>query len=170
MDLREMVEKRLEELRRKYGTLQVQAGFLEGGITADNPRTERTIQEIASYAAENEKGGDGTPARPFMRQAIEQRSETWGKIVGGYLERGAEPADAFTKAGEIMRDDIRRSIEGEFGEWPPNSPATVAKKIRVSMENGTVTGQMAPPPLIDTGAMHRSVGYRIFTEKEVEDE
>lgn len=169
MGLKEAVEEKLAYFRKRYGTLQVQAGLIEGGITADNPRTDRSLAEIVEYARKNEYGGDDTPERPFMRTAVATRSEAWGKTVGGYMERGADPVEAFTKAGELMRDDIRRSIEGAFTTWPPNSEATVKKKTRVSMENGLVTGTNTPPPLIDTGAMHRSIGYRIFTEKD-EDE
>ena len=163
-----VVHKRLQEIKAKYADVSVEAGLLAGGKTADNPRTDRTIEEIAEYAHRNEYG-EGVPERPFMRRAVEARSEQWGRTVGEYLARGAGLEQAFENAGALMRDDIRRSIEGEFGEWRPNSPRTVENKTRISVENGEFVGTETPSPLIDTGAMHRSIGYKI-TKGKAQDE
>lgn len=106
---------------------------------------------IASYAAINEFGAPraNIPERPAFRMAFDANGEKYSKIVKVIAEsasNGGNPRAELDTLGRIMQSDIRRSIEAL--KSPPNVPATVAKK-------------KSADPLIDTGALLRSVDYKV---------
>lgn len=157
------VQKLLDNVKAKYKEVGVEAGIIKDGVRADYAPWERpgqTIEGIATYAHYNEYG-EGVPPRPFMHNAVEARGEAWAKRVGAFLLRGASVEHAFERAGELMRDDIRKSIEGAFGGYQPNSPETIEAKTRVSVKNGQAVGKHTPQPLIWTGDMHKTIGYKL---------
>lgn len=163
------LQRLFDEVHAKYGNgVEVQAGFLEGGITDDSSPVQTDITEVATYAAQNEYGTGKIPSRPFMRTAFNVRNKFWQKNVETLLKAGLSSAEAFEKAGELMRDDIRGSIDGVFQSWTPNSPITIRNKTRKSINaDGSVRdANYAPRPLIDTGSMHKSVGYKLINSGE----
>jgi hypothetical protein len=87
------------------------------------------------------------PPRPFFRKMINDGSPRWGKELGVALEsNGYDTKAAFEEMGSSMKDALTNSIV-EFSS-PENSKSTVAKK---GFNN----------PLVDTGRMGASTGYKV---------
>jgi hypothetical protein len=100
------------------------------------------------------------PPRPFLQPAVEA-PETKAKITG-HIARGiaaalgGEAAQAdreFELAGTLGANAAKRYIDDGSG-LSPNAPMTVARKEKKH-------GGEAPGPLIDTGAMKRSITYAV---------
>lgn len=139
------VVKRLQRMQ-KVGKTQkmLRVGFLEGATYPDGT-------PVALVAAVQEFGSpvNHIPARPFMRTAIEQNQGKWAAHIAKVLPQVESADDALNLAGEVVEDDLRKSIRD--GGWAPNAPGTVAQK-------GFGT------PLIDTAHMVRSISHDLTEE------
>lgn len=117
---------------------QADSGSYEGGPT------------VAEVAAWNEFGTENAPARPFMRQTLEDYEEKIIKHGQSQFKKGVNgdrnAQTTLNAMGVYVKGCIQREIVD--GEFEPNAPSTIAKKG-------------SDKPLIDTGHMRQSVTYVI---------
>lgn len=129
----------MEKLRSK----RVFVGFQAGKVTDD-----RGV-DMAQIAMFNELGTSDIPARPFLRQTMEDHKDDikafCGEKVQGITE-GGTAEDALKQLGVYGKGLVQAKIKD--GAWKPNAPSTIKKK-------------KSDKPLIDTGKMRQSVNYVI---------
>lgn len=122
---------------------------LKVGIMSDATNIE-TNERVAAYAADNEYGTRDIPSRPFLRSTFDANERRYVDFLAASMRQGADAERALRLLGEAMVGDIKISIS--HWETPPNSPATLADKVRRG--HGT-------HPLRDTGSLLRSITYRV---------
>ena len=122
---------------------------LKVGIMSDATNGE-THEKVAPYAADNEYGTRDIPKRPFLRSTLDAHQDKYIDFLAGRMRQGADAERALRLLGEAMTGDIKIAIS--HWETPPNSPATLAAKVRRG--HGT-------HPLRDTGSLLRSITYRV---------
>lgn len=122
------------------------------GIFADSVYPDGNT--VASIALQNEYGTSTIPARPFMKQTLDNRSDNIEKAIEGLLNSatGSTSADDLLsefggKMAEAMQEEIL------YGSFAPNAPSTVARK-----------GHNLP--LVDTEQMWDSVTYKVRGKSE----
>lgn len=123
---------------------KVQIGFNEDSGSYDDGTT------VAQVAAWNEYGTETAPARPFMRQTVDDYEDKIIKHGQNQFKtelKGGKSAERVLNAmGSYVKGCIQKEIvEGEF---EPNAPSTIAKKH-------------SERPLIDSSHMRQSVTYVI---------
>lgn len=120
----------------KIGVLQGAKAYPEGTSQA----------EVAFY---NEFGTSKIPARPFLRPTADSNRKKYtvglAKVLKN-LPRDATIKQALEKVAMIAQADVRATITKL--RTPPNAPSTIAQKGSSN-------------PLIDTGAMRRSIDYEV---------
>lgn len=116
----------------------VYAGYFEGMTYPDG-------FEVARNAWVQEKGTEHIPPRPFMTRAGADWKK-WKFILEQQLDKGVEMPLALRRVGEQMQRSIVDSID--FGEWIPNSPATIKRKGSTK-------------PLVDKGTLKGSTKYEL---------
>jgi hypothetical protein len=139
----------------ELGKLKVRIGFTEGGqgfgrnhegVTAD--------PSITQIAAWNELGTESIPARPFLKQSIDNNKDQIAALGVAQIKelvRGNITAEQALKAlGALQVSLVQAEIRN--GGFAPNAPSTIAKKSR---------GTGSTTPLIDTGRLRQSVHYVI---------
>ena len=137
---------KLEELCH----LTVSVGF-QNGVT------NKSGEDIASYAYYNQYGTSTIPARPFMSDAFDKHEDEIHEFVASAASQvcaGGDVQQALNQIGAYGKGLIQSEIVD--GEFVPNAPSTIRKKGKGSR------------PLIDTGAMRQSVQYTISEEGEEE--
>ncbi len=118
----------------------VEVGFLEGATYPDGT-------SVAAVASANEYGASGPP-RPFFRTMIAQESPSWpGKMAAAYKATGGDGDKTLALMGEDIQGALIQSIN-DFSS-PPLAPSTIKRKG-------------FDKPLIDTGHMVNSTGYRVI--------
>ena len=137
---------------------QVEIGILaiDKSLMGENKKTT-----ILNYAIWNEFGTLDIPARPFMRNALDNNrssisrliKETPNKVIKGELT-GKE---ALMIIGETIRGMIILSIQDAKNWATPNSPKTL--KIKTSKGKKANT-----KPLIDAGYLITAIRYQIVNE------
>jgi len=120
---------------RDMSSATVKAGVLAGATyPADTIRDARTGREypdpragmpVASIAAALEYGVGQNHPRPFMQQTVAQRRKEWTEGVVKLVESGQSPAQAVGVIGQVMKEDIMKTIT----DWPAdNAPEWAAVK------------------------------------------
>ena len=106
--------------------------------------------QVAEYAAWNEFGTRNIPARPFMRNYVDNNTDRLIRFMANGVTQvalgNATTSGLLNALGLEMQNGIKKSING--GDFAPNAPYTVQKKG-------------SNKPLIDTGVMLNSVTYAI---------
>ena len=125
--------------------LAVKAGIPAGATTTDG-------KSIPQYAMYNEVGTSHIPPRPFMRNTVNDKQDSWRDFLSSNVDYNNIQSDKCVGVmgvlGEIMVADIKSTIQK--GDFAPDAPATVANKKR--------RGKREPNhPLIDTGQMLESI-------------
>lgn len=163
---------KLEELSKHIASAsQVRVGFLEGS-------TEQDGTSIPTVAAWQEFGTKSIPPRPFFRTMIAEHSSEWGEILGKVLEHnGFDAENALEQMGMYIGGELQQSIIDT--DEPPLSPITLMlRKMRSEDQSLIVTGKtvgeaaarvaagedvgdVSRKPLVDTGALLRSVSYQV---------
>ena len=120
--LLQTIKTNLEEL----ASLTIKVG-VQGDEAAEQYGDEKDVT-VADVAVFNEYGTGRIPARPFMRETIEQ-TNNWAaesaKVHNAVID-GIDPYVAAELLGEKAASDVQDTIyEGDF---VPNSPATIKKK------------------------------------------
>ena len=140
--------RRLERILRDLDKKEVRIGFQRGNVTDENG------VDMCDIAMWNELGTSHSPARPFMRQTVDNHEseinallkQARQSLLGGY---GGEQVlkEIGLKVKDMMQNEI---INGGF---VPNAASTIRKKG-------------SDRPLIDTGRMRQSVNYEIKAKGE----
>jgi hypothetical protein len=139
----EKLQKKLAELTAKLGkggTLRV--GFLEGATDTDGT-------SVPMKAAINEFGAPsrGIPPRPFFRNMVAAKSDTWGEAVElNLVQTDYDVGKTLARVGEGIKGQLQQSIRDT------NSPPLAAS---------TIKRKGFDKPLIDTGNMINSVDFEI---------
>lgn len=136
--------KTLGEIRMQ-GSATLVAGVLKGA-------TNEKGDSVAYYAMVNEYGTEEIPARPFMRNTVNEHSAEWKALLKQGISAGVTPEEALEKIRNVVRADIIATIKS--GNFTPNAPATVARKKRQGLEH-------SDKPLIETTALIRSINTEI---------
>lgn len=146
-----------DRLMRRLGELAKARGVVRAGILEDATNYE-TKEPIAPYAAANEFGTTGIPARPFLRNTIQREGEKWCRGLERAIANGRSVRDALTLTGMQMAADIQATIKSDMP--PPNAPATIRAKTK-KVDGGAPGETMTPGTLIDTGSMIQAVNYEV---------
>lgn len=118
----------------------VEVGFLEGATYPDGT----PVAEVAYF---NEYGTTYAPPRPFFRTMIAKEQSSWGpKLAAAYEGTNGNMKQAFAIVGEDIEGALKQSINDLTS--PALAPSTVKRKG-------------FSKPLIDTGHMVNSTGYRV---------
>lgn len=137
------------EGRRFYAEMEklcskrVFVGFQAGQVMDD-----RGV-DMAQIAMFNELGTSDIPARPFLRQTMEDHQDDIKSFCGERVQdiaEGGTAEDALKQLGVYGKGLVQAKIKD--GAWKPNAPSTIKKK-------------KSDKPLIDTGRMRQSVNYVI---------
>lgn len=128
--------------------LAVKAGIPAGATTTDG-------KSIPEYAMYNEVGTAHIPARPFMRDTVNDKQDNWKAFLESNVDYNNIQRDKCVSVmgvlGEVMVADIKQTIQkGGNPPFEPNAESTrKAKERRGKSEAGH--------PLIDTGQMLESI-------------
>lgn len=120
---------------RNMSSAVVKAGVLAGATyPADVIKDARTGAErpdpragmaVATIAAALEYGHGQNHPRPFMQQTVAERRKEWSEGVVKLVESGQSPEQAVGIIGQVMKEDIMKTIT----DWPAdNSPEWAATK------------------------------------------
>lgn len=135
--------KKLQKMLKELAEKEVRVGFQAGKAT------EEDGTDICDIAAWNELGTVHIPARPFLRQSVDDNVSKINSFLQSKkkdLMRGVTAEQVLKEIGIFQKDLIQEKItEGQF---TPNAESTVKKKG-------------SSKPLIDTGRMRQSVNYEI---------
>ncbi len=142
-----------DRLARKLQALARARGGVRAGVL-ENAANEETHEKIAPYAAANEYGAPGIPARPFMRTTMTRESRKWEQELVKTLLNNRPAEQAHQLVGMRMAEDIQATINSNMA--PPNAPATIRAKTR-KVDGGAPGETMTPGTLIDTGSMLHSI-------------
>ena len=132
--------KEIDELKK----LAARVGYQHGDAS------EEDGADIADVAMWNELGTVHAPARPFLRQSVDNNESRISSMCRTKLKgiaNGTETAQSVYQALGVMQKGL---IQQEIlsGDFVPNAPATIAKKG-------------SDRPLIDSGRMRQSVNFVI---------
>ena len=134
----------MEKLRSK----RVFIGFQAGKVIDD-----RGV-DMAQIAMFNELGTSIAPARPFLRQTVDENLDDIKAFGGEKIQDIAEGGTAegvLKQLGVYGKGLVQEQIKN--GTFKPNAPSTVRRK-------------KSDKPLIDTGKMRQSVNYVIKNKGE----
>lgn len=128
----------------KLKAQQVRVGYQQGAAASEEG------VDMADIAMWNELGTVNSPARPFLRQSVDDNAAKISAFCKAQLQRlaqGSTDAETILKQiGVMQKGLVQEKIEN--GSFKPNAPSTVKKKG-------------SDKPLIDTGRMRQSVNYVI---------
>lgn len=132
----------LEKLKH----LEVKVGYQAGEATDDDG------VDLCDIAMWNELGTSGShpiPARPFLRQSVDENEDEIRSFCAQQVRKiasGGTAEDALKKIGVKVKGIVQTTIKD--GHFEPNAPSTIRKKH-------------SSKPLIDTGRLRQSVNYHI---------
>lgn len=106
---------------------------------------------IGKVATANEYGvpEHNVPPRPFMRDTVITRKPKWLKIVSEVISENLDVVRTLSILGDIIANDVSEMITAYT--IPANKPSTIARKG-------------FNDPLVDTGLMRDSVGWKVGNE------
>lgn len=139
----------IEELKK----LQVRVGYQRGEEQNDEG------MDLVDIAAVNEVGTDTIPARPFMRQSVDNNQEAIGKVCKAALKsvvQGGTAEQALEKIGDVQVGFISETISKSKSWAEPNAESTIAQKKGNDI------------PLTDTGRLMQSPHFVIVPKGEDE--
>lgn len=148
------IEKLLKSLKTKKF---VKVGVLRGNVSRQRKEGEKRGPNNATIGLKHEFGSfsEGIPKRSFIRMPIQHRQD---KIIESVLENKEKYEEAladneeevlFQDLGFLAEEAIQESFETQgFGQWRPNSPATIELKGSDS-------------PLIDTAQLRKSITSKV---------
>ncbi len=139
---------RLEQLLRDLDKKEVRIGFQRGDASDENG------VDICDIAMWNELGTSRAPARPFMRQTVDNHEGE----VNALLEQARKSLLSGASGEQVLKEiglKVKDMMQAEIlnGGFVPNAASTVRKKG-------------SSKPLIDTGGMRQSVNYVIKAKGE----
>lgn len=135
--------RRFYEQLRQLARMEVRVGY-QAGEAADDDGVD-----MCDIAAWNELGTEHSPARPFLRQTVENNESKINAFCAREARKmfeGGTAEQCLDKIGVFMKGLVQKTIRD--GEFEPNAASTIRKKG-------------SDKPLIDTGRMRQSVNYHI---------
>lgn len=135
--------RKFERMLKDLEKLEVRIGFQAGDASEDDGT------DICDVAAWNELGTSRIPARPFIRQSVDNHEGEINAFLQSKkkeLVSGANAEQVLKQIGIFQKDLMQNEIT--TGSFIPNAPSTIRKK-------------KSSKPLIDTGRMRQSVNYQI---------
>lgn len=123
--------------------LEVRVGFQRGDAQ------EEDGTDICDVAAYNELGTDHIPARPFIRQSVDDNEKKINSFLKAQIKdfaNGKSAEQVLKETGIFQKDLMQDKIKS--GDFAPNADFTIKKKG-------------SSKPLVDTGRMRQSVNYVI---------
>lgn len=171
------VARKLAEIARSMGGGAVEVGFLEGATYGDGT-------PVAFVAYEDEFGHGGkfpSPPRPFFRTMIKKEAPSWpGKMAALAKATNYEGPQVLKFMGEDIEGALKQSIietnepalspttlalRAKFGNNPQDIRITdvLAAKDAVRNKTATLASGTQAKPLVWTGHMLNSTGYRVIT-------
>lgn len=123
--------------------LEVRVGFQRGKAQ------EEDGTDICDVAAFNELGTDHIPARPFIRQSVDDNESKINSFLKEEVKdfaQGKSAEQILKEIGIFQKDLMQDKITS--GSFAPNAESTIKKKG-------------SSKPLVDTGRMRQSVNYAI---------
>ena len=131
--------------------LEVRVGFQRGEAQ------EEDGTDICDVAAYNELGTDHIPARPFIRQSVDDNESKIKSFLKAQVKdfgKGKSAEQMLKEIGIFQKDLMQDKITS--GSFAPNADSTIKKKG-------------SSKPLVDTGRMRQSVNYVIQKKGSGED-
>ena len=131
--------------------LEVRVGFQRGEAQ------EEDGTDICDVAAYNELGTDHIPARPFIRQSVDDNESKIKSFLKAQVKdfgKGKSAEQILKEIGIFQKDLMQDKITS--GSFAPNADSTIKKKG-------------SSKPLVDTGRMRQSVNYVIQKKGSGED-
>lgn len=135
--------KQFERLLKELTSKEVHIGFQRGDAADENG------VDMCDIAMWNELGTVRAPARPFMRQSVDNHLEEIDRkfqSLKADILRGRDAESILKELGIFQKDLMQNEIL--TGGFVPNAPSTIRRKG---------SGR----PLIDTGRMRQAVNYVI---------
>ena len=123
--------------------LEVRVGFQRG------KSQEEDGTDMCDVAAFNELGTDHIPARPFIRQSVDDNESKINSFLKEEVKdfaQGKSAEQILKEIGIFQKDLMQDKITS--GSFAPNAESTIKKKG-------------SSKPLVDTGRMRQSVNYVI---------
>ena len=123
--------------------LEVRVGFQRG------KSQEEDGTDMCDVAAFNELGTDHIPARPFIRQSVDDNESKINSFLKEEVKdfaQGKSAEQILKEIGIFQKDLMQDKITS--GSFAPNAEFTIKKKG-------------SSKPLVDTGRMRQSVNYVI---------
>lgn len=134
---------RFKRMLKELAEKEVRIGFQHGKAAEDDGT------DICDIAAWNELGTVHIPARPFLRDSVDDNEGEINSFLQSQkraLISGASAEQVLKEIGIFQKDLIQDKIES--GSFAPNAASTIRQKG-------------SSKPLIDTGRMRQSVDYVI---------
>ncbi len=128
--------------------LEVRVGFQRGDAQ------EEDGTDMCDVAAFNELGTDHIPARPFIRQSVDDNESKINAFLKAQVKdfaKGKSAEQVLKEIGNFQKDLIQTEIEE--GNFVPNAESTIRQKAK--------KGPGPYLPLQDTGRMKQSVNFVI---------
>ena len=97
---------------------------------------------LVSLAAVLEFGNEHIPARPFLRQTLEENHEKYTTLFIQWFDQGVPAEQIYERLAVMAQGDVQMNIVK--GEWVANAKSTIKRK-------------KSSKPLIDTSKMRQSV-------------
>lgn len=167
------VDKGLDQIRKNLdligqgGDSYVQAGVIGAAAEADRGAgmTSARLALIHEFGAPEA----GIPARPFILPSFEKNREAYRRLLIGLIKtavfRGQMPfSKALALIGAKMAADMKAFVVGGAPIPPPNSPATIARKLAKGAWKGRpapAEGPGSPRTLVDTGRMVGAITWEV---------
>lgn len=141
----EALQNHLKDLIDKASKVSVvKVGFLEGAVYPDGT-------SVAAVAAFNEFGTQTSPARPFFRSMVAEKSPNWGKSLGQVAKANDYDIE---KTLALMGEGIASQLQ-----------QSIIKYSAVPLADSTTARKGFAKQLIDTAHMVNSVGYQVNDEQ-----
>lgn len=133
----------LKEIKRQARKRVLTVGFFD--------ETYPDGERIGKIATINEYGvpEHNQPPRPFMRYTVIKNKKKWLDILQDILPQNMDVERSLNILGDVVADDVSQMIKA-FA-IPANAPSTIRKKG-------------FNDPLVDTGLMRDSVGWKVGAE------
>lgn len=142
--------KQFERMLKELTSKEVHVGFQRGDAQDENG------VDMCDIAMWNELGTVRSPARPFMRQSVDNHLDEINRefqALKADILRGRSAEQILKELGVFQKDLMQNEII--TGDFVPNAPSTIRRKG-------------SSKPLIDTGRMRQSVDYVIKPKGERE--
>ena len=135
--------KQFERMLKELTSKEVHVGFQRGDAKDENG------VDMCDIAMWNELGTVRSPARPFMRQSVDNHTDEINRkfqSLQAAILTGRSAEQILKELGIFQKDLMQNEII--TGDFVPNAPSTIRRKG-------------SSKPLIDTGRMRQSVNYVI---------